>query len=152
LLHKVQWYVLRVLSNYFTYYEAVELRDGDKSAYLGNGTLKAVGNVKNVLGPAILKEKFDVGHDLEKIDELMRKLDGTDDKSKLGANAILGISMACARPGAAERVSNLCSGSGVHHSRTLSLTFNRACYFMNFSKPNSLPRTHLASPCLSSTS
>lgn len=101
------------------------MRDGDKSACLGNGVLKAVGNVKNVLGPAILKEKFDVGHDLEKIDELMRKLDGTDDRSKLSANENLGISMACARTGAAEQVRNLYSGSGGHHSRTLALTCSR---------------------------
>ena len=63
-------------------YEVVELRDGDKSAYLGDGVLKAVGNVKTVPGPATLKERFDVGHDFEKIDELMRKLDGTDEQTR----------------------------------------------------------------------
>ncbi|KZF22001.1 enolase [Xylona heveae TC161] len=82
-------------------YEAVEVRDGDNASFGGKGVEKAVHNVEHVLGPAIINEKFDVAHDLAKIDSLMRHLDGTEDKSKLGANAILGISMACARAGAA---------------------------------------------------
>jgi enolase len=85
-------------------YEALELRDGDKSVYQGNGVLKAVQIVNEILGPAIISRKFDVGKDLANIDALMRQMDGTSDKSKLGANAILGISMACARAGAAEQV------------------------------------------------
>ena len=85
-------------------YEALELRDGDKSVYQGNGVLKAVHIVNEILGPAIISRKFDVGKDLANIDALMRQMDGTSDKSKLGANAILGISMACARAGAAEQV------------------------------------------------
>lgn len=89
-------------------YEALELRDGDHSFYHGNGVLHAVRNVNEILGPAIVAHKFDVGKDLASIDSLMRKMDGTNDKSKLGANAILGISMACARAGAAEEVS--CEG------------------------------------------
>ncbi|RDW83045.1 hypothetical protein BP5796_04536 [Coleophoma crateriformis] len=84
-------------------YEAIELRDGDPSVYQSNGVLKAVSNVNNILGPAIIARKFDVGKDLANIDALMRELDGTRDKSNLGANAILGISMACARAGAAEQ-------------------------------------------------
>ncbi|KAL2066272.1 hypothetical protein VTL71DRAFT_2343 [Oculimacula yallundae] len=84
-------------------YEALELRDGDKSVYQGNGVLKAVQIVNEILGPAIISRKFDVGKDLANIDALMRQMDGTSDKSKLGANAILGISMACARAGAAEQ-------------------------------------------------
>lgn len=87
-------------------YEAFELRDGDASAYFGNGVLQAVNNIKNVLAPAIIKEKFKIGSDLEEIDNCMKKLDGTKEKTRLGANAILGISMACARAGAAE---NVCS-------------------------------------------
>ncbi len=85
-------------------YEALELRDGESSLYGGNGVLKAVNNVNKILAPAIIARKFDVGKDLANIDALMKGLDGTADKSKLGANAILGISMACARAGAAEQV------------------------------------------------
>ena len=74
-------------------YEAVELRDGEKR-YLGKGVLKAVENVNEVIAPELIgMNVFDqVG-----IDQLMIDLDGTENKSKLGANAILGVSMACAR-------------------------------------------------------
>lgn len=72
--------------------------------YRGNGVQKAVDNVNNVLGPAIIARKFDLGNGLADIDALMLELDGTADKSKLGANAILGISMACARAAASEQV------------------------------------------------
>lgn len=82
-------------------YEAVELRDNDKTAFLGNGVTKAVHNVEDVLGPAVIKSGLEPARDLRKIDELMIKLDGTDNKSELGANAILAISMAAARAGAA---------------------------------------------------
>jgi len=85
-------------------YEAVELRDGDTAAYGGNGVLKAVSAVENTLAPALIDKKFNVASDLDKIDHLMIELDGTDDKSRLGANAILGVSMACARAGAATKV------------------------------------------------
>lgn len=85
-------------------YEAVELRDEDNAAYHAKGVLKAVHNVTHVLGPAILARQFDVGRDLASIDALMRELDGTIDKSRLGANAILGVSMACARAAAAAQV------------------------------------------------
>lgn len=84
-------------------YEAVELRDGDSSAFEGNGVMKACHNVDEVLGPQIVESGLNPAHDLKKIDELMIKLDGTEDKSKLGANAILGVSMAAARAGAAAR-------------------------------------------------
>jgi len=84
-------------------YEALELRDGDQSDYHGNSVLKAVHNVNDILAPAIIARKFDVGKDIAAIDDLMREMDGTADKSKLGANAILGISMACSRAGAAEQ-------------------------------------------------
>ncbi len=77
--------------------EALELRDGDKSRYLGKGVLKAVANVNDVIAPA-LKGK-PVTSQFE-IDELMIKLDGTDNKSKLGANAILGVSLAVAHAAA----------------------------------------------------
>ncbi|MCJ1404992.1 hypothetical protein MMC11_008218 [Xylographa trunciseda] len=84
-------------------YEACELRDGDASIYHGNGVTKAVSNVEHVIGPALIARKFNVGTDLHKIDAFMIELDGTDDKSKLGANAILGVSMACARAAASAK-------------------------------------------------
>jgi enolase len=77
--------------------EAVELRDGDKSRYLGKGVLKAVENVNNVIAPEI--ELMDAT-DQVGIDRVMIGLDGTDTKANLGANAILGVSMAVARAAA----------------------------------------------------
>jgi len=81
-------------------YEALELRDGDKSRYLGKGVLKAVKNVNEVLGPAVIG--MDPTHQTE-IDNKLLALDGTDSKSKYGANAILGVSLAVARAGAAQK-------------------------------------------------
>ncbi len=78
-------------------FEAVELRDGDKGRYLGKGVLKAVQNVNEVIAPAI--EGFDAT-DQVGIDRAMIELDGTENKGKLGANAILGVSMAVARAAA----------------------------------------------------
>jgi enolase len=77
--------------------EAVELRDSDAKRYGGKGVLKAVGNVNKIIAPK-LKNKSP--HAQKEIDELMRKLDGTETKSKLGANAILGVSMAVCRAAA----------------------------------------------------
>ena len=77
--------------------EALELRDGDKSRFMGKGTLTAVHNVNDILAEEIIG--MDVT-DQNGIDKLMIELDGTKDKSKYGANAILGISMACARAAA----------------------------------------------------
>ena len=74
-------------------HEAVELRDGDKNRYNGKGVLKAVKNVNDKIAPKIIG--FEVT-DQVLIDETMIKLDGTKNKKKLGANAILGVSMACA--------------------------------------------------------
>src|SRR5512145_1190419 len=79
-------------------HEAIELRDGDKARYLGKGTQKAVGNVKTKIAPAL------IGHDAcdqVGIDRAMLKLDGTNNKGKLGANAILGVSLATAHAAAA---------------------------------------------------
>ena len=78
-------------------HEAVELRDGDKDRYLGKGTLKAVANVNDIIADEVMGyEVFDqVG-----LDELLKDLDGTPNKGKLGANAILGVSMASARAAA----------------------------------------------------
>jgi len=77
--------------------EALELRDEDKSRYLGKGVQKAVDNVNDIIAEVILG--MDVSRQNE-IDHIMIELDGTHDKSKLGANAILGVSMACARAAA----------------------------------------------------
>jgi len=78
-------------------HEAVELRDGDKKRYLGKGVLKAVSNVNEVIAPEIIG--YDVTQQVA-IDQLMIDLDGTKNKAKLGANAILGVSMAVARAAA----------------------------------------------------
>ena len=77
--------------------EALELRDGDKTRFLGKGVTKAVSNVNDIIADAVLG--MDVT-DQNAIDKVMLELDGTDFKSKLGANAILGVSMACARAAA----------------------------------------------------
>ena len=72
-------------------HEALELRDGDKSRYLGKGTLKAVENVNTTIANAIQGQTFE---NFRKLDEALIALDGTANKSNLGANAILGVSMA----------------------------------------------------------
>ncbi|HNW28516.1 MAG TPA: phosphopyruvate hydratase [Spirochaetota bacterium] len=78
-------------------HEAVELRDGDKKRYLGKGVLKAVDNVNKIISGAIIE--MDAVNQVE-LDTVMIELDGTPNKSKLGANAILGVSLACARAAA----------------------------------------------------
>ena len=78
-------------------FEAVELRDSDSPRYLGKGVLQAVANVNDIIGPAILG--FDASEQVA-IDGVMIELDGTPNKAKLGANAILGVSMAVARAAA----------------------------------------------------
>jgi enolase len=78
-------------------HEAIELRDGDKSRYMGKGVTKAVKNVNEIIAPNL------IGYDVTfqtAIDKIMIELDGTPNKSKLGANAILGVSMACAKAAA----------------------------------------------------
>ncbi|MAE86980.1 MAG: phosphopyruvate hydratase [Flammeovirgaceae bacterium] len=79
--------------------EAVELRDGDKSKYLGKGVLKAVANVNDIIAPEIVGASV---FEQKMIDEIMIDLDGTPTKAKLGANAILGVSLAVAKAGAQE--------------------------------------------------
>ncbi|KAJ5408347.1 enolase [Penicillium cosmopolitanum] len=83
-------------------HEAVELRDGDKTKWGGKGVLKAVQNVNEIIGPALIKENIDV-KDQAKVDDFLNKLDGTANKGKLGANAILGVSLAIAKAAAAEK-------------------------------------------------
>ena len=77
--------------------EALELRDGDKSRYLGKGVLKAVGHVNGEIASAL--QGMDVS-DQEKLDNTMLELDGTDNKDRLGANALLAVSLACAQTAA----------------------------------------------------
>jgi len=78
-------------------HEAVELRDGDKKAYLGKGVLKAVANVNDTIAPELIGLD---PRDQEQIDQIMIELDGTPNKGKLGANAMLGVSMAVAKAAA----------------------------------------------------
>lgn len=78
-------------------FEALELRDNDKSRYLGKGTLKAVKNINTVIKDTITG--LDAS-DIYTVDKAMKDADGTNDKSKLGANAILAVSIACARAAA----------------------------------------------------
>ncbi|MDO8592532.1 MAG: phosphopyruvate hydratase [bacterium] len=78
-------------------HEAVELRDGDAKRYDGLGVLQAIKNVEKKIAPKLVGEEITVQ---EKIDQAMIKLDGTKNKSQLGANAILSVSLACARAGA----------------------------------------------------
>ena len=78
-------------------FEAVELRDGDKSRYLGKGVLTAVDNVNNIIAPELIGRD---AIDQVAIDKMLIELDGTPNKGKLGANAILGVSIACAKAAA----------------------------------------------------
>lgn len=78
-------------------YEAVELRDGDKDRYLGKGVLDAVTNVHTIIAPEVMGLMV---FDQAQIDKLLLELDGTPNKAKLGANAMLGVSLACARAAA----------------------------------------------------
>ena len=78
-------------------HEAVELRDGDKQRFNGKGTLKAVKNVNDIIAPKLLGKEV---YNQVAIDHMMIELDGTENKGKLGANAILAVSMACARAAA----------------------------------------------------
>lgn len=80
--------------------EALELRDGDKSKFLGKGVLKAVDNVNKIIAPALVGKNV---FEQRALDHMMLELDGTENKDKLGANAILGVSMALCRAGALEK-------------------------------------------------
>ncbi|KAI7827345.1 enolase [Kickxella alabastrina] len=82
-------------------HEALELRDGG-AAYMGKAVQKAISNVNNEIAPALIEANIAV-EDQTAIDEFMLKLDGTPNKSKLGANAILGVSLAASKAGAAEK-------------------------------------------------
>jgi len=96
--------------------EALELRDGDKKRYGGKGVLKAVDNVNGVLGPEIIGLE---AHDQAYVDKALIRADGTETKKKLGANAILGVSVAVARAAAEEAGLPLYQYLGGVNARTL---------------------------------
>lgn len=81
-------------------FEAVELRDGDKNRYLGKGVTKAVNNVNDEIAPALIEAGFSVTEQA-RIDRFLIELDGTSNKEKFGANAILGVSLAACKAAAA---------------------------------------------------
>lgn len=83
-------------------HEALEMRDGVKTEHHGKGVLKAVQNVNEKIGPALVAKGFDVTHQTE-IDKFMLAEDGTENKSKFGANAILGVSLAVCKAGAVHK-------------------------------------------------
>ncbi|KAJ8914564.1 hypothetical protein NQ315_010028 [Exocentrus adspersus] len=83
-------------------YEALELRDNIKTEYHGKGVQKAIDNINKIIAPELIKAGLEVTQQTE-IDEFMIKLDGTENKSKLGANALLGVSLAVAKAGAAKK-------------------------------------------------
>jgi enolase len=80
--------------------EALELRDGDKSRWMGKGVTKAVDNINKLIAPALIGKSV---FDQRALDNVMLEIDGTENKEKLGANAILGVSMAACRAGALEK-------------------------------------------------
>jgi len=83
-------------------YEALELRDKDPKRFMGKGVLKAVNNVNSIIGPELISKNIDVTRQ-DEVDQLMLAMDGTENKSKLGANAILGVSLAVCKAGAAHK-------------------------------------------------
>jgi enolase len=99
-------------------HEAAELRDNDKKKYVGKGVLKAVANVNKIIAPALLGN--DVA-DQTGIDDMMIELDGTPNKSKLGANAILAVSMAIAKAAAEEASLPLFRYVGGTNAKTLPM-------------------------------
>jgi enolase len=99
--------------------EALELRDGDKKRYLGKGTLKAVNNVNTIIASKIKNAT----PDFEKIDKLLIALDGTESKSNLGANAILGVSLAAAKAAALSKKQALYKFLGGEKANLLPVPF-----------------------------
>ncbi|XP_034938789.1 enolase-like isoform X2 [Chelonus insularis] len=82
--------------------EGFDLRDNDDSKFNGRTVFKAIDNITNIIAPNLIKSRLEVCQQQD-IDSFLAKLDGTDNKSKLGANAILGVSMACCKAGAIKR-------------------------------------------------
>ncbi|HWR82635.1 MAG TPA: phosphopyruvate hydratase [Candidatus Deferrimicrobium sp.] len=99
-------------------HEAVELRDGDASYYFGKGVKKAIANVNQTIGPALIRDEIDP-FDQVAVDKYLIDLDGTDNKGKLGANAILGVSLATAKAAAESRGMYLYEYIGGCNCRTL---------------------------------
>ncbi len=97
-------------------FEAVELRDGDKSRYMGKGVLKAVENVNTIVAPALVGMNV---YDQATIDKTLIELDGTENKGKLGANATLGVSLAVAKAAAASLGMELYQYIGGVNAKTL---------------------------------
>ena len=97
-------------------YEAHELRDGDKGRYLGKGVSKAVENIRSEIAPALIGKNV---LEQTRIDKIMMDLDGTPNKSRLGANAILGVSLACAKAAAASQGISLYRYVGGMNAKTL---------------------------------
>lgn len=97
-------------------HEAIELRDGDKERYLGKGVIKAVSNVNDIIAEEIIGE--DATEQII-IDQILNELDGTENKAKLGANAILGVSLAVAKAAANALELPLYQYIGGVHARTL---------------------------------
>jgi len=100
--------------------EAVELRDNDMKRYLGKGVLKAVTNVNKVIAPELIGKSPE---DQSALDALMIKLDGTENKGKLGANAILGVSLATAKAAAQDRGLSIFRYLGGDNARRLPIPF-----------------------------
>jgi len=100
--------------------EAVELRDNDKKRYLGKGVLKAVNNVNKIIAPQLVGKNPE---DQKEIDHLMIRLDGTENKAKLGANAILGVSIAVAKAAAQDKGLSVFKYLGGDDARRLPIPF-----------------------------
>jgi enolase len=100
--------------------EAIELRDNDKKRYLGRGVLKAVNNVNEIIAPQLVGKN---PKDQEEIDNLMIRLDGTENKAKLGANAILGVSLAVAKAAAQDKGMSVFKYLGGKEARRLPIPF-----------------------------
>src|SRR3954471_9694268 len=96
--------------------EAIELRDGDKKRWMGKGVSKAVANISKVIAPELLGQD---AFDQAAVDRAMVELDGTKTKGRLGANAILGVSLAVAKAAAAESGQPLYRYLGGANARTL---------------------------------
>ena len=99
-------------------YEAVELRDKDQNRYFGKGVLKAVDNINNIISHKIKGVKID---EQNLIDDMMISLDGTSNKSNLGANAMLAVSLACAKASALEQGNYLFNSIGEKRSKQLPI-------------------------------
>ncbi|XP_072394493.1 enolase-like [Diabrotica undecimpunctata] len=83
-------------------YDCVEIRDENDKDFFGKGVCKVVHNINSIIGPELLKQEFDVTEQ-EKVDQFLKDLDGTENKSKYGANSLLGVSLAVCKAGAAKR-------------------------------------------------